>query len=272
MAKVFLNLFLSFILIISLQSCQITCSSYGNGFLIIGDSVGLISFVSHQHSLASFNSYKIAVTHCCSIKNQSTTLPAKVTKSNFHLVTIGTDNDDLVPILKIWIINEASIVSVMMSKNKNNQPDSNNDNGADDNTSPLAQCIRTIKLCSTACSQLSTLRMHSTVTCLDVLGNSMIAVGFNDGHCLIIRGELIRDRNLRLKLIEVSPNVSITNVAFAMNQRVTNVNQKQSRDFDSKTTKNITLFVATRHEICSYNLSGRDYDKFLLGIIFNFGY
>lgn len=253
------------------KSCQITCSSYGNGFLIIGDSVGLISFVSHQHSLASFSSYKIAVTHCCSIKNQSTTLPAKVSKSNFHLVTIGTDSEDLVPILKIWIINEASIVSVMMSKNKNNQSESNNENCAD-NTSPLAQCIRTIKLCSTACSQLSTLRMHSTVTCLDVLGNSMIAVGFNDGHCLIIRGELIRDRNLRLKLIEVSSNVSITNVAFAMNQRATNANQKQSRDFDSKTNKNITLFVATRHEICSYNLSGRDYDKFLLGLYLIFLY
>ncbi|OTF79252.1 hypothetical protein BLA29_010990, partial [Euroglyphus maynei] len=192
--------------------CQITCSSSGQGYLILGDNLGLISFVTRQHSISSFTAYKIAVTHCASIKTTSTTGSSKVSlKSNFYLITVGTDNEDLIPILKIWAINEGFILAAKtQSSNVHEQSTSESGNTTSSTANPLAQCIRTLKLSchNSTISQLSALRVHSMVTALDVLGDSMLAVGFNDGHCLLIKGELIRDRdrNLRIKLLEVSQN------------------------------------------------------------------
>ncbi|KPM11629.1 hypothetical protein QR98_0102020, partial [Sarcoptes scabiei] len=43
-----------------IKSCQISCSSSGNGFIVLGDSTGSISLVSRNHSVVSFTAYQIA--------------------------------------------------------------------------------------------------------------------------------------------------------------------------------------------------------------------
>ncbi|KAF7495115.1 Vacuolar protein sorting-associated protein 11 -like protein [Sarcoptes scabiei] len=267
-----------------IKSCQISCSSSGNGFIVLGDSTGSISLVSRNHSVVSFTAYQIAVTHCCKMNCQQSMTTMKtlnnkqniINKLNFHLVTIGADTEDLVPILKIWAINESVFENQLSDPNVTLSRSLDDSivgvNNFSNNSISISECIRTIKLCDSASSQLSALAKHSLVTALDVLADSMIAVGFNDGHCLIIKGQLIRDKNLRLKLFQISRSDSITNVRFALNTR--QIGKSSSKSFrpmslsskDAIVKQSTTLFVTTRHEICSFNLTNReqDVDKLLL--------
>ncbi|KAH9526087.1 Vacuolar protein sorting-associated protein 11 [Dermatophagoides farinae] len=229
------------------KSCQITCSSSGQGYLILGDSLGLISFVTRQHSISSFTAYKIAVTHCASIKTTSTTGSSKVSiKSNFYLITIGTDNEDLIPILKIW---DGFILAVKTQSS--NVEQSTSETGSN--------------------SSSSSFNGHS-IRCT---WRFNVGYRFQRWTLSTHKGELIRDRdrNLRIKLLEVSQNDSVTNVAFATNLRTINKPSKSLRGSSSGENivrQFVTLFVSTRKEICSYNLTttGRDKDhleeKFLL--------
>ena len=252
---------------------------------MFGDISGLVHVVSRQHKVNldkknpsscyqtnnwpffqaySFSAYNVAVTHCCANSNRpSGNAAATPPSGKLFLVTIGTDSDDLVPVLKIWRINESALTP-------NNEENLFQDAGmsaestppGEQNSTPIGSCIRTIKLCQTT-PQLNTLRPHVMVTVLDVLHDTIIAIGFNDGRCLIIRGDLIRDtRNIKMRLLEVSANESsITGVAFSSYFRTYKTTGKTFRTFNAATSgtrQHVILFVSTRNEICSFDLSNRE--------------
>ena len=184
-------------------------------------------------------------------------------------MTIGTDNDDLIPILKIWRIDDTE-----SKKNTENLFESANIDLVNEeaNKTPIETCIRTIKL-SQSNPQLATLRQRVSATVIDVLNESSIAVGFNDGNCLIIKGDLIRNsKNVKMQLFQVSPNESsITGLAFSSYTRTFKLTSKTFRTFNtntSSTRQHIILFVSTRNEICSFDLSNKDIkdSKIILGL------
>lgn len=227
----------------------------------------------NKFQVTSFTAYNVAVTHCCSFASrQSSNNVTNSTNTKFFIVSVGTDSESLEPSLKIWRINELNF-TVSNSDSLTVSEDTNLIQNFSDNC-PTASCIRSVKLCPSN-PQLQFLRLHALVTVLDVFEDSAIAVGFNDGHCLIIKGELIRDRNLKMNLIRISSNESsVTGLSFS---RFTHTFNKQlpknarpinSNSESSKTIKQpMILFVATRNEICSVDLSTRQTDnKLLLGL------
>lgn len=219
--------------------------------------------------MTSFSAYKISVTHCKSFSAyQAPTVAGSSSQSSkFYIVTIGTDAENLEPILKIWRINELNFNTP--AARPFNEADSLSEslqNISDNNQT--ASCIRSLKLCSTV-PQLQSLHSYAIVTALDVFEDSAIAVGFSDGHCLFIKGELTRDRNLKMNLLLVSSNnIPITGLAFSFYTKSQNKQQtKGFRNSDQLAKRQIILFVATRNEVCSFDLSTRNAEnKILLGL------
>lgn len=183
--------------------------------------------------------------------------------------------------MKVWRINESALTPV--KEDNLFQPsdlgvEGSEGEASEQRSTPIGTCIRSIKL-SPSTPQLSMLSPHVSVTVLDVLNDSLIAIGFNDGHCLTIRGELTRDtRNIKLKLLEVSSNdSSITGVAFSSYTRTYKPTNKTFRTFNANTSgtrQHIILFVSTRNEICSFDLTNRDAKekepKMVLGLWYKF--
>lgn len=218
----------------------------------------------------SFSAYNVAVTHCSAIVNRGSTGASQpsstASNSKLHLVTIGTDSDDLLPVLKVWRINESALTADkednLFQSSAHTEIAEGLEATEQNSSTPIGTCIRSIKL-SPSTPQLTTLSPQVSVTVLDVLNDSLVAVGFNDGHCLTVRGELTRDtRNIKMKLLEVSSGgSSITGVAFSSYTQAYKATSKTFRTFNTNTSgtrQHIILFVSTRNEICSFDLTNRD--------------
>ena len=158
--------------------------------------------IDRQLQYTSFLAYKEIVTHCHQVISSS------------HLVTVGTDETGINPVMKIW--NREKL-----------------------NAEGVPHCTRVVRL--------TTGLTPSPVTAIDVLDNmSMACVAFADGNIILFRGDITREKNCKQKLIMIS-NSAITGVAFKNNAHQTNKGlQKQNILFISTTKEIISFNVTTR--------------------------
>lgn len=292
------------------KSGEITCSASGNGLLIFGDSSGSVWVVDRRHAvsfvlfyfrffnshdlfclqIAQIKAYGIGVTHCAAINKTFTqqVTPTAPSSSKFFIVTIGSDTEDFAPILKVWHVNENIVPSVRAGgddRASNVVPSSSSDTSsniigtsphASDTIGPQGVLIRSIRLSSNSSSSLAQLSSHATVTAVSLLDDKFMAIGFNDGNCLIIKGDLTRDKNLKMQMLDVRSNgSSISGLSFASYTKTSSQQEQHQanrafRAFNAPNTyvkQHVFLFVCTRNEISSFDLSNKNKEtKFVLGL------
>ncbi|XP_054160559.1 vacuolar protein sorting-associated protein 11 homolog [Oppia nitens] len=134
--------------------------------------------------------------------------------SSAYLFTVGGDEAGINPVVKIW--NREKL-----------------------NAEGVPYCSRVIRL--------STGLIPSPVTAIDVLDTMMMCIAFADGHILLFRGDITRDKNCKQKLIAISTS-PVTGLAFKVN------NTPGIKSMH----KQIILFISTSKEIISYNVTTRD--------------
>lgn len=148
---------------------------------------------------------------------------------------------------------------------------------ASDTLSPQGVLIRSIRLTSNSSASLAQLSSHATVTAISLLDDKFMAIGFNDGNCLIIKGDLTRDKNLKMQMLDVRSNgSSISGLSFASYTKTSSQQPQQQqanrtfRAFNAPNTyvkQHVFLFVCTRNEIASFDLSNKNKEtKFVLGL------
>lgn len=172
------------------------------------------------------------------------------------------------PILKIWKVSETALAKAKpvqyQAENEIASEDGSVSVNLEDSVESLVASIRL----TPNNSNLAALNPRALVTTMAVTENNIISIGFSDGNCLLIKNDLTRDRNVKMQLLEVSKDSSITGLAFLQISKSTAplVNNKMtSRSSNLKT--NVFLFVSTRNEICSFDLNGAKIKetKILLG-------
>lgn len=199
-----------------LTELKITCAHSGRGQLLIGDASGFVHRINRQFDITSFQAYPEKVTNIFQINEKPI------------LITAGYDDTGTNPVIKIW--------------NQEKQ-----DPHQENEIKPF--CMRVIRA--------STGINPAAITCMSVTNSlTHLVIGFDNGHIMILRGDVTRNRACKQDLFKIS-NHSITNLALR-DQPL------KSFKFSSLplslpiNRQKVNLFVSTTKEIFSFSLESKD--------------
>ncbi|XP_043936877.1 vacuolar protein sorting-associated protein 11 homolog [Protopterus annectens] len=156
---------------------SISACDAGKGHMVLGDMDGRIWFVTRPFQLSSFQAYKSLVTHLYQLKQHSI------------LVSVGKDENDINPLVKVWNLDKR------------------------DSGSPL---------CTRIFSAIPGNR-PTEVSCLTVHENlNFMAIGFADGSVVLLKGDITRDRHSKTQVLHegVYP---VTGLAFRQAGKTTHL-------------------------------------------------
>lgn len=162
----------------TLKDRKITASTSGHGHLVFGDSEGNIHLVSRLFHVTSFRAHELTVNFAEQLRHSAV------------LVTVGSDEPGINPIIKVWNLDKAD---------KQGHP----------------TCVRI--------SRAIPNNKPENVTALCVHENlNLMAVGFNDGSVILYRGDITRERTNKTKLLK-DGNAAVTGLAFRTTSKLTHL-------------------------------------------------
>ncbi|RWS28783.1 vacuolar protein sorting-associated protein 11-like protein [Leptotrombidium deliense] len=207
---------------------SVTCATTGRGHLIFGDGDGYIHSVNRQFQISSFQAFEICVTHLYQSAEKA------------FLVSAGADEPGINPLVKIW--------------NQEKQDPHRKD-------SPRPLCVRIVKAITGV--------IPTSITCLAATDwLTQMAVGLADGHLMLFRGDVTREKSSKYKIMHIS-DYSITGLAFKESIAVQPKTTAIQSLLQQQQQKQSILFVSTTRELFSFYIFKDKETKIILET--NFG-
>ena len=175
-----------------LSSIELTAVTSARGLMFLGDAMGQIHVINrHFDALCSFQAYDRTISHlhCAGGSNIGTSTTVSVVNNRVMsgknvLVTVGMDDADPHPVLKLWNLDK--ILDFQLAQSQLSQT-----------PTQVAQptLMRSIRI------QAQGDEVHAVTALVVSKDLTVTALGLNSGLVVLIRGDLSRDRFTKQKVL-----------------------------------------------------------------------